>query len=78
MSKSTLKPVDELSYEQALAELEGLVSVLEEEQKPLDDAIALFERGQALARHCAGLLEQAQLKVQQLSGQTLKDFESEE
>ncbi len=78
MSKSTLKPVEELTYEQALAELEALVSVLEEEQKSLEEAITLFERGQALTRHCAILLEKAQLRVQQLSGQDVQDLEMEE
>lgn len=78
MSKSTLKPVEELTYEQALAELEALVSVLEEEQKSLEEAITLFERGQALTRHCATLLEKAQLRVQQLSGQDVQDLEMEE
>jgi exodeoxyribonuclease VII small subunit len=78
MPKSTLKPVEGLSYEQALAELEALVSVLEEEQKPLDEAIALFERGQALTRYCTDLLEKAQLRVQQLNGQDVQDLETEE
>jgi exodeoxyribonuclease VII small subunit len=58
-----------LSYEQAYAELEEIVYSLEANQKTLEESIALFERGQALAKYCATLLEQAELKVQQLSGQ---------
>lgn len=61
--------IQSLSYEQAYAELEEIVSSLEANQKTLDESIALFERGQALAKYCANLLEQAELKVQQLSGQ---------
>ncbi len=70
-------PLDQLTYEQALAELEEIVSILETEERPLEKALALFERGQALARYCAGLLDQAELKVQQISGEELTDFNLE-
>ena len=71
-------PLDQLSYEQALTELEEIVAILEAEERPLDTALALFERGQALARYCAGLLDQAELKVKQISGEDLIDFDLEE
>jgi exodeoxyribonuclease VII small subunit len=62
-------------YEQALGELERIVAALESEERPLEEALALYERGQALARYCAGLLDKAELKVQQLSGEDLEDFQ---
>ena len=74
-SKKTEKPVMELTYEEALAELEEIVSALEEEQNQLDDAIKLFERGQALAARCSVLLEAAELKVKQVAGDDLIPFE---
>jgi len=74
MVKSTLKPVEDLSYEEAFLELEAIVATLEGEQKSLEESLALFERGQALMRRCAGLLEQADLKVQQLTTDGLSDF----
>ena len=64
--------------EEALAELEQTVEALESEQNPLDDAMKLFERGQALAVRCGVLLEAAQLKVQKLVGETTLDFEEED
>lgn len=76
-TKSTIKPVDELSYEESLAELEGIVSALEDEQNPLEESMKLFERGQALAARCGVLLEAAQLKVQKLAGESLIPFEEE-
>ena len=76
-TKSAQKAVEELTYEEALAELEGIVEALEGEQNPLDDAMKLFERGQALIVHCGGLLESAQLKVQKLAGDSLVDFAEE-
>ena len=59
--------IQSLSYEKAFAELEEIVYGLETNQKSLDEAIALFERGQALAKHCASLLDQAELRVRQLN-----------
>ncbi|HLE52125.1 MAG TPA: exodeoxyribonuclease VII small subunit [Anaerolineales bacterium] len=67
-------PLDQLSYEQAFGELEAIVAAMEADERPLEEALALFERGQALARHCAELLDQAELKVQQLSGEGLADY----
>jgi len=71
------KPVEELSYEEALAELEGIVETLEGEQGQLEEAIKLFERGQALAARCGVLLEAAQLKVKQVAGDEVIPFEEE-
>jgi exodeoxyribonuclease VII small subunit len=76
MSKSSPK-IDEMTYEATFTELEGIVSALEGTSLSLDEGIALYERGQALARRCAGLLEQAELKVRQLSGETLVDLPGE-
>ena len=76
MSPSS-KKVAELTYEAAFTELEKIVAALEGESRPLDESISLYERGQALAKHCAALLEKAELKVRQLSGDGLVDFEAE-
>jgi len=59
--------IAQLTYEQAFAELEAIINGLEANQKTLEESIALFERGQALALHCAGLLDRAELRVKQLS-----------
>jgi exodeoxyribonuclease VII small subunit len=67
-------PVEQLTYEQAFHQLEEIVTVLESDEHSLDLALALFERGQNLARYCANLLDQAELKVQQLSAEELVDF----
>jgi exodeoxyribonuclease VII small subunit len=76
-TKNVPKPVEELTYEEALAELEGIVEALEGEQNQLEDAIKLFERGQALVKQCGALLDAAQLKVQKLAGESLVEFEEE-
>jgi exodeoxyribonuclease VII small subunit len=76
-TKNAPKPIEELTYEEALAELEGIVESLESDQNPLDEAMKLFERGQALVARCGELLESAQLKVQNLAGESLVEFEEE-
>ena len=76
-SKKTEKAVEELSYEEALIELEEIVSTLEGEQNQLEEAIKLFERGQALASRCGTLLEAAELKVKQVVGDVVIPFEEE-
>jgi exodeoxyribonuclease VII small subunit len=67
-------PIENMTYEQALNLLEETVAALETGEHPLDHALYLFERGQALAKHCSTLLDQAQLKVKKISGEELADF----
>lgn len=74
-SKKVEKAVEEFTYEEALAELEEIVSALEEEQNQLEDALKLFERGQTLAARCGVLLEAAELKVKQVAGDEIIPFE---
>lgn len=69
-------PVEQLTFEEALHELENIVSLLETNTLPLETALAAFERGQALAQHCAALLDKAELRVKQLTGEELIDFAS--
>ena len=55
-----------LNYEQALAELDELISDLENEPGGLEKSVTMFERGKALIKHCQKLLDTAELKVRQL------------
>jgi len=76
-SKRAERPTEDLSYEEALAELEEIVAALEGEQNQLEEAIKLFERGQALALRCGVLLEAAELKVKQVVGDAILPFEED-
>jgi exodeoxyribonuclease VII small subunit len=68
-------PIEDLTYEQALNELERIIQDLEADEHTLEETLSMFERGQALAQYCAKLLEEAELKIQELSGDNLVDFE---
>ncbi len=74
MAKNEVKPMDALTYEEAFAELEKIVAALESVEHPLEESMTLFERGQALTKRCAELLDKAELKVQVLVGESLADF----
>ena len=56
-----------MSFEDALAELEQIVRRLEDGKSKLDDAIASYERGAALKRHCEAKLREAQAKIEKIS-----------
>lgn len=56
-------PVEEMSFEQAMAELEQVVQKLENGQVALEESIQLYERGAALKARCEGQLKAAEEKV---------------
>ncbi len=56
-------PVEEMSFEQAMAELEKTVGMLERGDVALEESIALYERGAALRKRCDQKLKEAEEKV---------------
>ncbi|MFD1195286.1 exodeoxyribonuclease VII small subunit [Seohaeicola saemankumensis] len=59
----TDRPVAEMSFEEAMKELEGVVSQLERGDVALDDSIRLYERGAELKKRCEAKLKEAEEKV---------------
>lgn len=59
--------MEEQSFEAQLAELETLVSQLEQGQVPLADALAAFEKGMALSKACSEKLKQAEQRITEVS-----------
>lgn len=59
----TEKPVKDMSFEEAMAELEKVVGQLESGSVELEKSIALYERGAALKAHCEARLKAAEEKV---------------
>ena len=63
----TDRPVEEMTFEDALKELEAVVGQLERGDVPLDQSIALYERGAALRKRCETKLKEAEEKVAKLT-----------
>lgn len=55
-----------MSFEQALGALEEIVQQLESGSVPLDQSIALYEKGEALRKHCQGRLDSAQQRIEKI------------
>lgn len=75
---SSPKPVTELTFEQALDELDALVRRMEAGDLALDDSIAAYRRGAELARYCQGKLAAAEQEIKKLDGELLKPLEPSE
>ncbi len=60
-------PVEEMSFEAAMAELEAVVGQLERGDVPLEDSIKLYERGAALKARCEKKLKDAEERVAQIT-----------
>lgn len=67
MTDKPTQDIQAMDFETAFNALQENVAKLEGEDLPLEQALALFERGQALAKRCAALLEQAELKLRTLT-----------
>jgi exodeoxyribonuclease VII small subunit len=76
-TKSKSLAAADLTFEQAFEELDAIVKQLEAGELSLDESLALYERGQALAARCQRLLETAELKIQTLTSDGVKDFSAE-
>eukprot|EP01035_Chromulina_nebulosa_P041837 gene41837-56652_t len=77
MAENTHVDVKKLSFERAVEELESIVKRLEDGKVPLEESVAIYERGEALKRRCDELLRQAEARVDKIttdaSGQITTD-----
>ena len=60
------KQIDNLSFEESLAELNEIVIMLDNSETSLDKSIALYERGLLLKKHCEKKLKNAELKIKKV------------
>ena len=74
MTENTeLRPIEELTFREAMAELDGIVGVLESNSLELEDSLRSYERGVALLAALQGRLAEAQQKVDVLMGELVAD-----
>jgi exodeoxyribonuclease VII small subunit len=75
MAKNKAKQPEEMKYEEAFQELKELVEKLESNELELEEGLELFERGQALAKRCGDLLEEADLKIKEITANDSGEYE---
>lgn len=63
---ASVNDIKSLPFEKALQELEQIVAKLEKGDVPLEESVAIYERGEALKAHCEKLLRSAELKVEKI------------
>jgi exodeoxyribonuclease VII small subunit len=66
MAEGTHADIARLPFERAIEELESIVKRLEEGKVPLEESVAIYERGEALKRRCQELLDQAEARVNKI------------
>lgn len=67
MSNGDGKPIENLTFEEAIREFEDVVTALDRGDVPLDESIALYKRGAALKTHCEAKLKAAEEQVEQIT-----------
>jgi len=67
MADKNHSDIKDMSFEQALDELEKIVGKLESGQAPLQESIAIYERGEALKAHCETLLKTAEARIEKIT-----------
>ena len=65
-AKAEAAKIAKMSFEDAMAALEQIVERLESGEAPLEESIALYERGEALRKHCETKLKDAELRVEKI------------
>jgi exodeoxyribonuclease VII small subunit len=67
MADTNHSDVQKMTFEKAIEELESIVKRLEEGKVPLEESVAMYERGEALKRRCDELLRQAEARVEKIT-----------
>jgi exodeoxyribonuclease VII small subunit len=67
MAEPNLADVKKLPFERAIEELETIIKRLEEGKVPLEESVAIYERGEALKRRCEELLKAAEARVEKIT-----------
>ena len=74
MPKKTIPDEQPVSFEEAMAELEQLVSQMEDGSLSLEASVAAYKRGSELVKYCTGQLDKVESQVKVLEGEMLKPF----
>jgi len=68
MAKNEKKnDIGKMSFEEAIKELTNIVGKIEQGKIPLQDSLEQYEKGMALIKHCKGILEKAEKRIEKIS-----------
>jgi exodeoxyribonuclease VII small subunit len=67
MAQKNNSDIAQLPFERAIEELESIVKRLEEGKVPLEESVAIYERGEVLKKRCEDLLRQAEARVEKIT-----------
>ena len=67
MAQKDNSDIGQMAFERAIEELESIVKRLEEGKVPLEESVAIYERGEVLKRRCEDLLRQAEARVEKIT-----------
>ncbi|HON92948.1 MAG TPA: exodeoxyribonuclease VII small subunit [Sedimentisphaerales bacterium] len=69
--------VTALTFEEAIGQLKEIVARIEQGEIPLQDSLEQYEKGMVLIRHCRGILQKAEKRIEKISKEELKEPESQ-
>ncbi|MHC4753387.1 MAG: exodeoxyribonuclease VII small subunit [Planctomycetota bacterium] len=67
VEKKQKNSIDKMSFEEAIKELTDIVSKIEQGEIPLQDSLTQYEKGMALIKHCRGILQKAEKRIEKIS-----------
>ena len=70
--------ITKLTFEQAIGQLKEIVSKIEQGEIPLQDSLEQYEKGMALIKHCRGILQKAEKRIEKISGEEPPEPERED
>jgi exodeoxyribonuclease VII small subunit len=75
--KKQKSDISKMSFEEAIKELTSIVSKIEQGQIPLQDSLEQYERGMTLIKHCRGILQQAEKRIEKISAEEKSEDSSQ-
>jgi exodeoxyribonuclease VII small subunit len=69
--------INKLTFEQAIGQLKDIVSKIEQGEIPLQDSLEQYEKGMALIKHCRGILQKAEKRIEKISKEEPPEPEKE-
>ena len=77
MAEGKKNEVEKLSFEDAIKELTDIVGKIEQGEIPLQESLEQYEKGMSLIKHCRGILQEAEKRIEKISKEDSEAAEEE-